>query len=666
MTTPIKPTAAILISVLAAVATFAVAMPAAGAAAGFQPLDLRVDGGEESWHAEPAFALRWTNPPGVAAVHYRLLDPSGQVPLVEARIGWAATAIQQLAVPRISGAYVAEVWLEDSAGDEGSPVTARLRFDEDRPGRVDPLPPGNWIARSGFPLTLRLGHPAGPQPLSGIRGYAVSVDPTSDGEPCAGPFACSEGETDLRGGVDGDSLAIADLPEGTSYVHAVAVSGSGMRSAMAGSAIVRVDKTDPVTRLSGVPEGWSSRPLTLAATAADGGSGMTPTGGGPGPFTAIRVDGGSPAVAAGDTVTTTVIGSGTHTIAYYGRDAAGNVDDGGSSNGRPNRAPATTVVHIDREPPRLAFSNAQDPADPERIEVRAHDALSGIDPARGGISVRPVGSTERFEALPARVSGAMLIARWDSESYPPGEYEFRATAYDLAGNPASTPSRAGGAAMRLRSPLKVATTLLAGLGRGPAPRTVSYGHGVPYGGRLIAGRRTPLAGIGVRIVERFAAGAVPRERESTARTGAGGAFRVRLAPGPSREVVAIAPPTATLQGSRSRASSLAVRGRVQLRASSPVAEVGGRPIVFRGKVASAGTEMPADGRAVQLQFRLPGLPWSEFRTTRTDRRGRFRYAYRFADDDSRGARFQFRAFVPAQAGWPFEPAGSLPVTVLGR
>ncbi len=29
----------------------------------------------------------------------------------------------------------------------------------------------------------------------------------------------------------------------------------------------------------------------------------------------------------------------------------------------------------------------------------------------------------------------------------------------------------------------------------------------------------------------------------------------------------------------------------------------------------------------------------------TNRRGRFHYAYRFSDDDSRGVRFRFRAFV---------------------
>ena len=109
-----------------------------------------------------------------------------------------------------------------------------------------------------------------------------------------------------------------------------------------------------------------------------------------------------------------------------------------------------------------------------------------------------------------------------------------------------------------------------------------------------------------------------------------------------------------------------MRSGVALRVSSTVARIGGRPVVFRGGVAARGTAIPAEGKTVQLQFRLPGLPWSEFRTIHTDPHGHFHYAYRFADDDSRGAHFQFRAYAPAQAGWPYEPAGSLPVAVLGR
>ncbi len=388
---------------------------------------------------------------------------------------------------------------------------------------------------------------------------------------------------------------------------------------------------------------------------------MDAVSGGTTPFTAIRVDGDTPAIAAGDSVATTLIASGIHTVAYYARDAAGNVDDGGISGGRPDHEPATTLVKIDRDPPQVAFADAQDPLDPERIEARASDSLSGLDPDRGSIVVRPAGSGERFTALPTERSGTLLQARWDSESYPPGEYEFRATAYDRAGNVTVATNRSDGSTMRLPSPLKIATSLAVEF----RSRSIAYGRGAPFRGRLFAGRRTPLAGMPVEIIERFDAGAEPSERVTTVRTGPGGSFGLHLAPGPSREVLAVAQPTASLRGTSSKPVRLGVRSGPRLRVSSPVARIGGRPIVFSGRVAADGAPIPTDGKAVQLQFRLPGLPWSEFRTVHTDSRGRFRYAYRFADDDSRGVRFQFRAFAPAQAGWPYQPAGSAPVTVRG-
>ncbi len=49
----------------------------------------------------------------------------------------------------------------------------------------------------------------------------------------------------------------------------------------------------------------------------------------------------------------------------------------------------------------------------------------------------------------------------------------------------------------------------------------------------------------------------------------------------------------------------------------------------------------------------------------TDARGRFRYAYAFSDDDSRGVRFQFRAYIRG-GDWPYEPAASKAITVTGR
>jgi hypothetical protein len=232
----------------------------------------------------------------------------------------------------------------------------------------------------------------------------------------------------------------------------------------------------------------------------------------------------------------------------------------------------------------------------------------------------------------------------------------------MAGNAVTSLDRADGTPMRLNGPLKVPVRLLT---RGGQKRSVRYGRGTWFAGRALAGRRTPLAGVPIRVIERFVAGSAAGERVSTVRTGESGRFGVRLAPGPSREVLATVAPTATTRGADSRPLALTVRSHVVLRASAGVAKIGGAPLVFRGKVASDGAALPADGKVVQLQFRLPGLPWSEFRSVRASPSGHFRYAYRFSDDDSRGVRFQFRAYAPAQAGWPFEPAGSLPVTVVG-
>jgi hypothetical protein len=658
-----------------AMVAFAALIAASPAEAGFQPQNLHVAEGE-GWHADPAFELRWSNPAGVKAVHYRVLAPSGEPTGQEGSLGWPATAIEHLNVPGVPGTYVAEVWLERTDGELGPPASASLRFDDAPPGQIQPPSPLTWIGRDALPLTVSLGRPVGPDPISGIRGYAIAIDRDPAGEPCATAERCSEAETDLHGGAGDDAVQLAGLPEGTSYLHAVAVSGSGVRSASVATLPLRFDATDPVTALYGAPAGWSKRPVTLRARATDSASGMVATGDGDAPLTAIWSDGGAPVTAPGDSVETTLIGSGVHTIAYYARDAAGNAADGALVNGQRNAPAASAVVKIDRDPPAVDFSAAQDPKDPELIEASVADPLSGFDPSRGEIAVRPAGSGQRFAALPTAGRGSALRARWDSSSYPPGPYEFRATAYDLAGNATSSVLRSNGSQMLLRAPLKTIATLTAGFGHSGATYvpmdgksrtgsrlTVGFGHGATFAGRLIAGRRTPLAGRSVRVVEHFDPGAGLDQRVSIVRTGRDGGFAVRLAPGPSREVLATAAPTSVLAAARSQPAHLDVRGFLSLHASAPVAEVGGRPIVFAGRVAAA---PPRSGKTVQLQFRLPGLPWREFRTVTADACGRFRYSYRFADDDSRGARFQFRALAPRQAGWPYLAAGSRSVTVRGR
>jgi hypothetical protein len=632
------------------------------------PTGLQVVGGD-TWHADNHFSLVWTAPaptvPALSTTGYRVRNPQG-TPIAEDRLRGVEDGIGALFVPNTPGTYSAEVWFEDTTGAQGPAATASLRFDDVRPAPIEVQPVPEWIGRTAFPLRIRLGHPPGPPPISGIGGYAVAIDSLPARSPCVAIDRCTATETTLKGGVDGDELRIGSLPEGISYLHALAVSGSGMKSAAADNAMLRVDTTDPVTQLTGLPNGWTNRTVSLVASAGDTQSGMEPGGRGPAPFTAIQVDGGAPAIELGGSVGVSVIGEGVHQIAYYARDAAGNSDDGATTNGIADRPPRTAWVRIDRTPPAAGFANAQDPSDPDLLRVRIADGLSGPDPTRSWIGVRSVGSGDRFDPLPAAPAEiGELCARWDSDAYPEGNYEFRAVAYDRAGNGTATTRRRNGTPMILSNPLKATTTLRAGFRRG-LQLTAPYGRRLLLSGRLVTGTSSPLRDAPIRVVERFAAGARPAARVSALRTGPGGAFSLRTAPGPSRTIAVSFEGGPTLARSAASTLELGVRSRVRLRASAGFAEVGGAPLIFAGRLVTPPGESSAGGKSVELQFRLPGSDWTEFRTVQTDAGGRFHYAYRFSDDDSRGVRFQFRAFAPAQENWPYEPAGSRPVLVRGR
>lgn len=639
-----------------------------------RPCDLAVVGGEDAWRADNVFSVTWRNPQqegeAIAAVHYRVTDADGQVVLVERRIDRPAQTIDRLPVPFIPAVYTAEVWLESASGATGPPASARLRFDDVRPGPVETSDPPPWIGRSAFPFEVRLRRPAAPQPLSGIRGYAVAVGRSTEGNPCSAQERCTAGETDLIAGGPEAILSLPQLPEGTSYLNAVAVSGSGMKSTSTTQAALKVDLTPPLTTLSGASSEWVNRPLSLIASATDDASGMSPLPGMPLPFTALRIDNGAPIVAATGSAHARVAASGIHTVAFYARDAAGNVNDGSSANDGTNAPPTTTTVRIDTQPPRLRFANAQDARDPEAIEVGIADPLSGPDASRGQIAIRPAGSGDRFHPLPTAVVRAGLRARWDSGAYRRGPYEFRAVAFDRAGNAGVTTERENETRMVLAAPLKSGTSIAlrpSGRGKGPVPlgRPAPLGRGATVSGRLLTGRSSPIPHAPVRLVERLDPGSHLPERTTTLTTDRTGAFATRLPPGPSRSVVAVFAGNRRLQRAQSQPLRFSVASAVKLRVSSRRAEVGGDPILFSGRVGAAGGATPLRGKYVELQFRLPGRDWDGFRTLRTGRRGRFRYAYRFSDDDSRGVRFEFRAYVPAQDGWPYEPWGSRPVAVRG-
>jgi len=621
--------------------------------------DLEVEGGAANWHASNVFRLGWTQVPGPPveprAVIYRVFDSTGQLVAGPVRETEQLVATDSVEVPRVPGVYTVEIWLEDNEGRAGPAARAPLRFDDTVPPVATPQAPAGWLAGHEVAV-LKIGHPAGALPRSGIRGYAFSLDTGGGSSPCLHPGWCSEAETDLPQGIGDDTIALGTLPEGETFARVVAVSGAGVASPVR-SIVFRSDATLPRLSLQGASPGWSSGPVRLTVLAADELSGMVP-GGPTGPFASIAVDGAPPALADGDSVSGWVVGSGIHEVTYFARDAAGNVADGAAGSPLPSRV----TIRIDEAPPRVLFAAAQDPAEPERIEATVADPLSG--PAdTGSIRLRRAGSSGRFEELPTRGLGGRLIANWDSDSYPTGKYEFLATGYDQAGNATTGGDRARGGKMVLVNPLKTMTRLEAGFGA--RARKTPFGGSVPFGGRLRNVSGAPLAGHEVTVTETFAPDSQPPQRTTRVRSRSDGTFSLRLAPGPSREVGVTFAGTKTLTRASASSVHLDVSASVHLRASASQAKVGGRPIVFSGRVAQTGTAPQEEGLPVELQFRYPGAKWSAFRTVQTDARGRFRYAYRFSDDDSRGVRFKFRAYVKGRESWPYEPAYSRPVAVTG-
>lgn len=666
---------------------FLASLPAVASAGEDELTGLRVEG--PAWHADDLFWVDWQSAAD-DELGYRFLGVPWAGETVNAGEWHETRAPISIPLPPggeplPSGEYVLEMWLwkhgaVGTTGEHGPSSLLVLHYDDLAPTPPEVTAPPSWLDGRA-PISVPIGRPAFVPP-SGIGGYAVSVSGRPGESPCAIRTRCADAELDLPGGAGEHQLPLGQLPEGVNYLNVVAVSGSGVASAPA-SVPIHIDLSAPTIRFAGVPGGWSDHPVTVTAIAEDPFSGMA-SGGPNGPFTAVAVDGGVPTLSLGDSAAATVSGEGTHVVSGWGRDVLGNAGEAAT-------APSATV-RIDETAPRVAFGAAQRPDDPELIEVEVADSLSGPSPDRGSIEARPAGTAQRFQPLPTTASGGRLLGRWSSDDFPPGSYEFRATGFDDAGNATVTDRRLDGSPMVLRNPIKIPATVESGFGGArlvwqhchrvgggrrcrreavtdfdsrPAVWTVPYGRPLRFGGVLHTTAGAPLGGQPVEIVETFAPGADSAQRRTTVLTRPDGRFDATLSPGPSRRVEALFAGTRTLTRATGRPVTMAVRAGVRLHASTRAARIGGKPVIFSGRLLAAEASVPRTGRPIQLQFRVPGGGWSEFRTVQTDRRGRFRYPYAFTDDDSRDIRFQFRAVSPEQSDWPYRPAASAPVDVTG-
>ncbi len=359
---------------------------------------------------------------------------------------------------------------------------------------------------------------------------------------------------------------------------------------------------------------------------------------------------------------------GEYTASVWREDAAGNQEA--------DNASVPVTLRYDPEPPQPAFEPSS-LSDPTRISVIVADKVSGL--AGGAIEISRAGSGT-WQALPTGQEGDRLVARIDDARFPAGDYSLRARAFDQARNEASTDRRADGQPMTIRLPLRIASEMRTGIarrkivqrergGRGKrrsgrrrvtvldARRRVRFGRRVTVTGRLANRDGQGIAGAQVRV---FSSSPVaPEALVGVIATDSEGRYRYRaravstrtlrfayagteLILPAERQVTLLVPATSTMRASR---------GHVR----------NGQAVRFAGRLGA-----PATDKLVELQVRLSGR-YQTFRTARTEPGGRWSIGYRFRRTCGR-TRFDFRARLPKESGYPFETGRSqtVPVTVTGR
>ncbi len=463
-------------------------------------------------------------------------------------------------------------------------------------------------------------------------------------------------------------------PEGTQMFQVEAQDAAG-NTARSATAVARIDNTAPGTTQVDIEGGevwrntnnfaaaWSNAPepdrapITAAhyrVCRAGTGECVNDTRGG---ASISRLDG------------LTVPAPGEWELRLWREDAAGNQ--------QPDNASLPVKLRFDPEPPKLGF---EDPsaADPTRVSVQVTDPISGL--GGGEIEISRVGSGI-WQALPTAQEDSHLVTRVDDAALPSGEYELRATAHDQAGNLASTSQRLDGQPMKVKLPLRIGSSVRAGViekkrvrrkahgkdhhgsrkVRVLAPKAkVGFGRHVRFAGTVVDRAGNPMAGAPVQVYSR------PPEGEEalvdSLTTGANGHFAYAIDAHASQALRFAYPGTSTRLPAEDKVSLL-VSGRSTFEVNRSHV-LNGQSVVFKGRVQ--GRPLPAAGKLIELQVRL-SEEWSTFRTIRSKPDGTWRISYPFKRTCG-VQHFRFRARLPGEATYPLEPGHSpvLAVTVKGQ
>ncbi|HEX4306750.1 MAG TPA: carboxypeptidase-like regulatory domain-containing protein [Solirubrobacterales bacterium] len=410
-----------------------------------------------------------------------------------------------------------------------------------------------------------------------------------------------------------------------------------------------------------------------------------------------------------------VPGPGEWHLRLWLRDEAGNESEASA---------ADVPLRFDDQPPSVVFADGG-PAG-GRVSAPVTDPLSGpaagtisYRRADGG-----GGWTDLPTALHGEGAGRATLSA-PLPDLGAGTWAFRVEAADAAGNGATATQRADGSPMTVTGPVeggkagadggpgrdgsggqgargkdgaagggrdgkdsggrtrtRLLVRLRGGKGGGTAV-TLPFGAPARLTGRLVAGAPTRpttaarpgrgaglprlatgagLVGRRVKVLVVPSHGALAPRTVRRLRTGARGAFSLRLPPGASRRVVVSFPGNRSLASAERRSLRLRVRAGLTLKAWPEKLRTG-QTVHFSGRVRARGARISRRGKLVAIQYLEADTGrWRPVLVTRTDGQGRFdaRYRFRYITD---AARIRLRATALPEADWPYAPGSSAPVTI---
>lgn len=246
----------------------------------------------------------------------------------------------------------------------------------------------------------------------------------------------------------------------------------------------------------------------------------------------------------------------------------------------------------------------------------------------------------------------------------PGAWRIRLWLMDAAGNGVTENGvTIGGLGLlagrkgRTRSHLKVGDRKHNRLRR---KTSVALGRTVKIVGRLSAGKRRKGLRRKLLVYRRVSVQGARFKAVDRVRTTRRGRFTYRADAGPSRRYLFVYPGSNRVAG-RIAAVDIRVRAKLGIGADDKRLR-NGEAVTLGGRLR--GGHIPPGGALLELQVFTRGK-WRPFATPRTDKKGRWSYAYRFETVAGR-AKFRFRAVLRKQPTYPYTAKSrSVPVRVRG-